>query len=99
MSDQELREDDGTERPAASLVIRGARAVAERASSFAHLSAAVSRALVNGVPGALVAPGGRPFALLAFTVAGGRIVEIDVLSDPERLAALDLSVLDRAAQP
>jgi RNA polymerase sigma-70 factor (ECF subfamily) len=93
-----LREDDGTERPAASLVIRGARSVAERAQSFAHLAAAAHRALVNGVPGVLVAPGGRPFALLAFTVVGGRIAEIDVLSDPERLAALDLSVLDRAAR-
>jgi RNA polymerase sigma factor (sigma-70 family) len=92
-----LREDDGTQRPAASLVIRGARAVAERAQSFAHLSAAVYPALVNGAVGVVVVPGGRPFALLGFTIAGGRIVEIDVLSDPERLATLDLSVLDRAA--
>ena len=36
-------------------------------------------------------PDGRPFAVLAFTVVGGRIVEIDVLADPERLDRLDLA--------
>ena len=88
-----LREDDGSRRPAVSLVVRGARAVAERAASFAHLAASVRPALVNGAPGAVVLPGGRPFAVLAFTVADGRIVEIDVLSDPQRLSAIDLSAL------
>ena len=85
-----LREDGGA---GASLVIRGARAVAERASSFAHLSPYAQPALVNGAVGAVVAPQGRPFALLAFTVTDGRIVEIDVLSDPARLGELDLSGL------
>ncbi len=88
-----LREDDGTQRPAASLVIRGARAVAARALSFAHLESAARPALVNGGAGVVVAPEGRPFAVLGFTIAGGRIVEINVLSDPGRLGALDLSVL------
>jgi hypothetical protein len=37
---------------------------------------------------------GRPFVVMGFTVAGGRIVEIDCLLDPERLARLDLAVLD-----
>jgi RNA polymerase sigma-70 factor (ECF subfamily) len=46
--------------------------------------------LVNGVAGALVAPGGRPFSIMAFTVAGDRIVALDVLADPERLARLEL---------
>jgi hypothetical protein len=31
---------------------------------------------------------------MGFTVAGGRIVEIDILADPERLSRLDLSALD-----
>lgn len=91
-----LREDDGTKRPAASLVIRGARAVAERAASFAHLGPVAHPALVNGAAGVVVAPGGRPFAVLAFTIVGGRIVEINVLSDPARLAALALPGLDPA---
>ena len=88
-----LREDDGTERPAASAVIRGARAVAERASSFSHLAIYARQVLVNGAPGALVLTDDGPFALLAFTVRGGRVVEINVLNDPERLRALDLSAI------
>jgi RNA polymerase sigma-70 factor (ECF subfamily) len=86
-----LREDDGTRRPTASLVIRGARAVAERAASFAHLAGQARPALVNGAAGAVVITDGRPFAILGFTVTDGKIVEIDVLSDPQRLATLDLS--------
>jgi len=41
----------------------------------------------------VAAPEGHPFSVLGFTVAGGRIVEIDVLADPERLQAIDFSVL------
>ncbi len=89
-----LREDDGSQRPAASLVIRGARAVAERALSFAHLSPQGRPALVNGGAGVVVVTDGRPFALLGFTVTDGRIVQINVLSDPERLAAIDLTGLE-----
>jgi len=40
-----------------------------------------------------VAPGGRPVAVMGFTITGGKIVEIDVLADPERLRRLDLAVL------
>jgi RNA polymerase sigma-70 factor, ECF subfamily len=88
-----LREDDGTRRPNVSLVLRGPRAVAERAASFAHLAASARRALVNGAAGVVVITGGRPFAVLGFTVTDGKILEINVLSDPERLAAIDLSGL------
>jgi len=76
------------------VVVHGARAVAERAVTYARLSPCVRPALVNGAAGVVVAPGGRPFAVMAFTVAGGRIVEIDALSDPERLGRLDLTALD-----
>jgi len=44
--------------------------------------------LVNGVAGLLARKDGRPASLLAVTVVDGRIVEIDVLADPERLARL-----------
>ncbi len=37
---------------------------------------------------------GKPLSVMAFTVHGGKIAEIDILGDPERLARLDLSVLD-----
>lgn len=89
-----LREDDGSQRPRASLVLEGARAVAERAQSFRHLAGTARRVLVNGAPGALVMPEGRPFALLAFTIRDGKVVQIDVLNDPARLDGLDLSSLD-----
>jgi RNA polymerase sigma factor (sigma-70 family) len=88
-----LREDDGTTRPGESVVVRGARAVAERALSFAGLTPYARPVLVNGAVGALVAPEGRPFALMSFTVSGGRIVEIDVLADARRLNELELSGL------
>jgi hypothetical protein len=84
-----LREDGGAGRE--SVVVRGARAVAERAASFAHLGPVGRRALVNGAAGVVVMPEGRPFAILAFTVADGRIVQIDVLADPARLGEIDLS--------
>jgi RNA polymerase sigma factor (sigma-70 family) len=89
-----LRSDGGEGRPDVSVVVRGARAVAERASSYAHLSAYVRPALVNGAAGVVVVPDGRPFSVMGFTVTGGRIVAIDAIADPDRLKDLDLTVLD-----
>ena len=86
-----LREDDGSGRPGASAVIRGARAVAERALSFARLAPYARPALVNGGAGAVVVPQGRPFAVMGFTVTDGKIVEINVLSDPLRISQIDLA--------
>jgi RNA polymerase sigma factor (sigma-70 family) len=78
----------------ASREVHGARAVAEQAGSFASLAAFAKPALVNGAAGFVVAPRGRPFSVAGFTIAGGKIVEIDLLADPERLRDLDLTVLD-----
>jgi RNA polymerase sigma-70 factor, ECF subfamily len=89
-----LRSDGGVARPTASVEVHGARAVAERALMFARLSPFVRPALVNGAAGVVVTPHGRPFSVMGFTVAGGRIVAIDSLADPERLRELDLTVLD-----
>jgi RNA polymerase sigma factor (sigma-70 family) len=86
-----LRSDGGAARPSASLVIHGARAVAERAFTYARLSPFVRPALVNGAAGVVVAPRGRPFSVMGFTVRNDRIVEIDALSDPIRLRELDLA--------
>jgi RNA polymerase sigma-70 factor, ECF subfamily len=52
----------------------------------------VMPALVNGAAGAVVAPGGRLFSVMAFTVAKGKIAAIDALLDPERLGQLDLTI-------
>jgi RNA polymerase sigma factor (sigma-70 family) len=89
-----LRSDGGTARPEASVVIRGATAVAGQAIMFDRPAALVRPALVNGAAGAVVTEDGRPVAVLGFTVSHGRIVEIHALGDPERLVRLDLSVLD-----
>jgi RNA polymerase sigma factor (sigma-70 family) len=89
-----VRSDGGVKRRRDTVEVRGAEAVAARAMSFARLAPYVRPALVNGAAGAVVAPGGRPFAVLGFTVTDGRIVEINGLVDPERLQQLDLTVLD-----
>jgi RNA polymerase sigma factor (sigma-70 family) len=89
-----LREDGGTRRPGASVVVRGARTVAERALTFAHLSPYARPALVNGAAGVVVVPRGRLFAVMGFTITNGKIVEINVLVDPLRLSEIDLSGLD-----
>jgi RNA polymerase sigma-70 factor (ECF subfamily) len=71
-------------------VVRGAEAVAAQARVGARGRELRRRLLVNGTPGGLAYENDRPVALLAFTVVGGRIVEIDILADTERLEQLDL---------
>jgi hypothetical protein len=89
-----LRSDGGTARPDASVVLRGAAAVAGRALMFAQPSALERPALVNGAAGVVVTLGAQPVAVMGFTVSRGKIVEIDAIADPERLLRLDLAVLD-----
>jgi RNA polymerase sigma factor (sigma-70 family) len=72
---------------------RGALAVVEQATRFARLAEFARPAMVNGTAGFVVSPRGRPVAVAGFTVAHGRIVEIDLLADPARLRELDLTVL------
>jgi RNA polymerase sigma factor (sigma-70 family) len=88
-----LRSDGGVLRPGASVVVRGAAAVASQALMFRRLHPYVRPALVNGTAGVVVTPHGRPLSVMAFTVRQGRIVEIDALADPERLRLLDLTIL------
>ena len=88
-----LRADPGA--AGAPREIRGARAVAEQARAFSHLGRFSRRALVNGVAGIVSrAPGGPTFSVMGFAVARGKITEIDILADPERLRLLDLTFLD-----
>ncbi|HZQ31145.1 MAG TPA: sigma-70 family RNA polymerase sigma factor [Mycobacterium sp.] len=79
-----LRADLGSgQRP---LVVHGAQSVAKWARS--PRGAQVHPVLVNGAVGAVVAVNGRPFAVLAFTVVGGKIVEIDGIRDADRLSRI-----------
>jgi RNA polymerase sigma factor (sigma-70 family) len=89
-----LRADGGAARTRPTVMLRGARAVAENATMARKLARFVRPALVNGAAGAVVTVNGQLFSVMGFTVADGRIVAIDVLYDPERLAGLDLTLLD-----
>jgi hypothetical protein len=90
--DVELRIDGGVLRANASIVLPGADAVATHTTTYSKLYPYVRPALVNGAAGAVVAPPGRVFSVMAFTVTDGRIAQIDVLHEPERLEQLDLSI-------
>jgi RNA polymerase sigma-70 factor, ECF subfamily len=90
-----LRADRDAVPAGASTVIRGAPVVAERALTFSKLAGFARAALVNGAAGIVAFDTqGRPFSVMGFTVARGKIVEIDILADPARLRQLDLTVLD-----
>jgi RNA polymerase sigma factor (sigma-70 family) len=74
--------------------LRGARAVASQARAYSRLGLVVHHALVNGAVGFVAMRDGRPFSVGGVTVRDGKIVELDFLADPERLAGLALTVLD-----
>jgi RNA polymerase sigma-70 factor (ECF subfamily) len=87
-----LRADVGAAAPPGFMpLIRGAAEVAGRAVLFSRPETAVQPVLVNGAAGVLSWLDGRLFAVLGFTVAGGKIVEIEVLANPERLQRLTSS--------
>jgi len=86
---------DGGALAGASRVVRGAHAVAGRAATFSRLGLSNQLVLVNGNLGFVSRrPDGRVFAVLGFTIARGKVVEIDILADPERLSQLDLSAIE-----
>jgi RNA polymerase sigma-70 factor, ECF subfamily len=87
-----LRADRAAVQTGAAQEVRGAAAVAE---TFSGRAQAAQPALINGAAGAVWAPGGRPRVVFSFTVAGGKIVAIDLLADHERLRQLDLEILER----
>ena len=72
--------------PQGTIVVRGAREVATRATTGAHRGAVGHPALIDGDPGVLVMVGGRPVLVMAFTVTGGAITAIRMLTDRARLA-------------
>ncbi|MGH3290257.1 MAG: sigma-70 family RNA polymerase sigma factor [Trebonia sp.] len=88
-----LRADAGEGPLGPSVLIRGAREVIGQAERFAHLGLFARPVLINGTPGFLVVRDGEPLALMAATVRNDKITEMDILADPVRLAALDLSAV------
>jgi RNA polymerase sigma-70 factor (ECF subfamily) len=87
-----VRADRAALPPGAPAEIRGAAAVANRAIKGG--ARAAQAALVDGAVGVVVAPRGRLMMVLRFTIARGKIVEIEAVADPERLRQIDLAVLN-----
>ena len=94
-----LRADSGPTRSAASVLIRGAESVAGQAlgggigGETVRQTAQLLPVLVNGAPGVLVTIKGRPFTVMGFTVIGGKIVEMDVIANPDRVRRIAAGVL------
>ncbi|WP_199431249.1 sigma-70 family RNA polymerase sigma factor [Qaidamihabitans albus] len=86
-----LRVDSGGAGP--SRLLRGAAAVAGQALLFSRGGSFARPVVINGVAGLVSMPGGRAVTVFGPTVRGGKIVEINILADPERIARLDLSGL------
>jgi RNA polymerase sigma-70 factor (ECF subfamily) len=86
-----LRADPGAVPPGGSAEVHGAPAVAEQ---FAGRARAAQPALIDGAVGLVWAPGGRTQVAFDLTIMHGKIVEIDLIADAERLAELDVAILD-----
>jgi RNA polymerase sigma factor (sigma-70 family) len=89
-----LRSDFGARRPAATKITHGAAAVASQALLGAVPGAELHPALVNGAAGVVITVGGRPFAVMGFTVADDKIIEINAIADPDRVQRIAADVLD-----
>ena len=89
-----LRSDWGARRPADPRVHRGVAAVAEQSLLGVIPTAQLHPVVVNGTAGVVITVRGRPFAVMAFTVTDGKIVEIDAIADPDRVRRVAATVLD-----
>ncbi|MGH2885014.1 MAG: sigma factor-like helix-turn-helix DNA-binding protein, partial [Solirubrobacteraceae bacterium] len=85
-----LRADGGLE--GISSYVEGAETVASQALMWSRVDLTIRRALINGAAGMVSLRNGEPFSVAAVTVRGGKIVEMDILADPERVGRLDLAV-------
>lgn len=88
-----LRVDGGVLARNLSKVVQGAKSVAGQALMYRRFAPLARLVLVNGTVGTLTAPEGEARSVMSFTVVDGRVVQIDILADPERLALVDLSFL------
>jgi RNA polymerase sigma-70 factor (ECF subfamily) len=80
-----LRTDGFNAGPA---VLRGAAAVSSAAAGGGSPHIELHHVLINGAAGVLITLRGRPAGLMAFTVAGGKIVAVDGITDPHRVRRL-----------
>jgi len=73
--------------------VRGAAAVAGRAFPFTRIAQVTLPALINGAAGVVTAADGRPITLVGFTITGAKIIAIDLIDDPRRIAEADLAIM------
>ncbi|MFP2930015.1 sigma-70 family RNA polymerase sigma factor [Pyxidicoccus sp. 3LG] len=92
--DAVVRSDGAAMPTGLPIEVRGARNVAGQSLSNGNRARFARMALINGAVGLVVAPQGRLRLVLRFTLANGKIAEIDVIGDPSRLRQLDLAVLE-----
>ena len=86
---------DGGAATGMSRLVRGAEAVAAQAAAFSKLRLSSQIVLVNGNVGVVSRlPDGRVLSVIGFTIADGKVVEMDILADPDRLGRLDLSAIE-----
>jgi RNA polymerase sigma factor (sigma-70 family) len=90
-----LRADFGPSHPTASMVVRGAAAVARQARLGANPAALLHPALINGAAGVVITLDGQPHVVMAFTIVNDQIVELDIIADPERVRRVASAVLSR----
>jgi RNA polymerase sigma-70 factor (ECF subfamily) len=83
-----VRADATAAGPGGPRILRGAPDVAGQALAFGHQAAHARVGVADGRTAILVAPRGRLVTALLFTIAGDRIAAIDIVADPDRLAAL-----------
>jgi RNA polymerase sigma-70 factor (ECF subfamily) len=86
-----VRADPAAVLEGASEEVRGAPAVAD---TFSGRARAARPALVEGAPGLVWMQHGRAHMVFGFTIANGKVVQIYLIADPERIGELDLTVLD-----
>ena len=89
-----LRSDGGAARPDVSVVVHGPAVVIGHGLKVHQPSAVLRPALVNGAAGMVASIDGKPVAVVGLTISQGKVAEIDVIADPDRLLRLNLAVLD-----
>lgn len=89
-----LRVDAAAVPQGSPRVLRGAATVAGGARAFSARSQFIQAALVNGTVGVVMAPRGRLFGVGVLTIRGDRILEMDLVADPDRLARIEIAVLE-----
>lgn len=78
-------------------LVRGTAAFLEQAATFSKIGLSTQVVLVNGNVGLVSRrPGGEVFSVIGLTIADGKMMTMDILADPERIARLDLSAIAEA---